>query len=136
MVWIQIDVPSEIKSSRKIIILSKSLSHFQFLKMKIPGPKFYSFDRISHPRPISKSTIDPIWHDWGGGSLISVGGSPQQKAYQTEMFYFQKSVPFSNMKFTEHKFDRLDEISAQKPISHLIDDNIKPNWGTGSQNPE
>ena len=52
------------------------------------------------------------------------------------MLYCQKYVPFSNMKFTEHKFDRLDEISAQKPISQLIDDNMKLNWGTGSQNPE
>ena len=40
------------------------------------------------------------------------------------------------MKFSEHKFDRLDEIFAQKPISQLIDDGMKPNWGTGIQNPE
>ena len=43
------------------------------------------------------------------------------------------------MKFSEHKFDRLDEIFAQKPTSQLIDDGMKPNWGTtstGSQNPE
>ena len=33
------------------------------------------------------------------------------------------------MKFSEHKFDRLDEIFAQKPISQLIDDGMKPNWG-------
>ena len=52
------------------------------------------------------------------------------------MLYFQKSVPFSNMKSSEHKFDRLDEILAHKPISQLNDDDMKPNWGTGSQNPE
>ena len=40
------------------------------------------------------------------------------------------------MKFSEHKLDRLDEIFAQKPISQSIDDSMKPNWGTGSQNPE
>ena len=40
------------------IILSHTLSHFQFLKLKFPGPKFYSFDRISDPQPISQSTID------------------------------------------------------------------------------
>ena len=39
-----------------------------------------------------------------------VGGSPRQKAYQNEKLYFQNPVPFSNMKFSEHKFDRLDEI--------------------------
>ena len=38
------------------------------------------------------------------------------------------------MKFSDHKFDRLGEIFAQKPISQLIDDGMKPNWGTGSQN--
>ena len=27
-------------------------------------------------------------------------------------------------------------IFVQKPISQLIDDGMKPNWGTGSQNPE
>ena len=26
------------------IILSHTLSHFQFLKLQFPGPKFYSFD--------------------------------------------------------------------------------------------
>ena len=43
--------------------------------------------------------------------------------------YFQNPVQFSIMKFSEHKFDRLDEIVAQKPISQLIDDGIgmKPN---------
>ena len=40
------------------------------------------------------------------------------------------------MEISEHTFDRLDEIFAQKPISQLIDDGMKPNWGTGSQNPE
>ena len=40
------------------------------------------------------------------------------------------------MKFSEHKFDRLDETFARKPISQLIDDGIKPNRGTGSQNPK
>ena len=40
------------------------------------------------------------------------------------------------MKFSEHKFDRLDESFAKKLISQLIDDGIKPNWGTGSQNPQ
>ena len=29
------------------------------------------------------------------------------------------------MKFSEHKFDRLDEIFAQKSISQLIDDGTK-----------
>ena len=29
------------------------------------------------------------------------------------------------MKFYEHKFDRQDEIFAQKPISHLIDYGMK-----------
>ena len=40
------------------------------------------------------------------------------------------------MKFSDHKFDRLDDIFAKKPISQLIDDGLKPNWSTGSQNPE
>ena len=40
------------------------------------------------------------------------------------------------MKFSEHKFDRLYDDFAQKSISQLIDDGMKPNWGTGSQNPE
>ena len=40
------------------------------------------------------------------------------------------------MKFSEHKFDRLDESFAQKPIIQLINNGMKPNWGTGSQNPE
>ena len=40
------------------------------------------------------------------------------------------------MKFSEHNFERLDEIFAQKPINQLIDDGIKPNWGTWRQNPE
>ena len=40
------------------------------------------------------------------------------------------------MKFSGHKFDILDEIFAQKPISQLIDGVMKPNWGTGSQNTE
>ena len=40
------------------------------------------------------------------------------------------------MKISERTFDRLDEIFAHKPISQLIDDGMKPNWGTGSQNPE
>ena len=40
------------------IILSHTLSHFQFLKLKFQKPKFYSFDRISDPQPISQTTID------------------------------------------------------------------------------
>ena len=40
------------------------------------------------------------------------------------------------MKFSEHKFDRLDESFAQKSISQLIDDSMRPNWGTRSPNPE
>ena len=40
------------------------------------------------------------------------------------------------MKFSEHKFDRLDELFVQKPIIQLIDDGMKPNWGIGSQNPQ
>ena len=40
------------------------------------------------------------------------------------------------MKFFEYKFDRLDNIFAQKPIRQVIDDGMKPNWGTGSQNPK
>ena len=47
----------EKKWERKII-LSHTLSHFQFLKLKFPGPKFYSFDQISDLQPISQSTID------------------------------------------------------------------------------
>jgi hypothetical protein len=38
------------------------------------------------------------------------------------------------MKFSEHKFYRLDEMFAQKPISQLMDDGMKPNWGSGNQN--
>ena len=40
---------------------------------------------------------------------------------------FQKSLPFSNMKLPEHKFDRLDELFARKPINQLSDDGMKPN---------
>ena len=40
------------------------------------------------------------------------------------------------MEISEHIFDRLDESFAQKPINQLIDDGMKPNWGTGSQNLE
>ena len=68
--------------------------------------------------------------------MIWVGGSSPQKSLQNEKLYFQNSVPFSDMKISEHTFDRLDEIFAHKPISQLIDDGIKPNWGTGSQNLE
>ena len=40
------------------------------------------------------------------------------------------------MKISEHKFDRLelDEIFAHKPISQFINDDMKTNLGTGSQN--
>ena len=68
--------------------------------------------------------------------MIWVGGSSQQKSQQNEKLYFQKSVPFSEMKISEHIIDRLDESFAQKPKSQLIDDGIKPNWGTGCQNLE
>ena len=37
------------------------------------------------------------------------------------------------MEISEHTIDRLDESFAQKPISQLIDDGVKPNCGTGSQ---
>ena len=42
------------------------------------------------------------------------------------------------MKFSGHKFDRLDEKFAQKPIIQLIDDadGMKSNWATESENPE
>ena len=41
------------------------------------------------------------------------------------------------MKISEHTFDRLNEIFAQKPISQLIEDGMKPSWSTGrSQNLE
>ena len=40
------------------------------------------------------------------------------------------------MKISEPTFDRLDEIFAQKTISQLINDGMKPNWGTGNQNLE
>ena len=44
-------------------------------------------------------------------------------------FVFTKSclITFSNMIFSEPKFDRLDELFAKKPISQLIDDCMKPN---------
>ena len=40
------------------------------------------------------------------------------------------------MKICEHKFDRseLDEIFAHKPISQFINDDMKTNLGTESQN--
>ena len=34
------------------------------------------------------------------------------------------------MKVSDHKFDRLDETFAQKPISQLIGYDMKPDWGT------
>ena len=40
------------------------------------------------------------------------------------------------MEISEHTFDRLDEIFAQKPINQLIDYGMKPNLGTRSQNLE
>ena len=40
------------------------------------------------------------------------------------------------MKISEHTFDRLDETFAHKPISQLIDNGMKPNWGTESHNLE
>ena len=106
------------------IILAHSLSHFQFLKRKFLGSKFYSFDWISDLQPISQSTIDGKWYDWGAGILIWVGWSSQQKSQQNEKLYFQKSVPFSEMKISEHIIDRLDESFAQKSISQLIDEGI------------
>ena len=36
-------------------------------------------------------------------------------------------ITFSNMIFSEPKFDRLDELFAKKPISQLIDDGMKQN---------
>ena len=41
--------------------------------------------------------------------------------------YFQNSVPFSDLKICEPTIDRLDEIFAHKPISQLINDDMKPN---------
>ena len=70
------------------------------------------------------------------GSLISVEGRSQQKAEQYEKLYFQNSVPFSDMKISEHTFDRLDVIFAKKPISQLFDNGMKPNLGTGSKSLE
>ena len=52
---------------------------------------------------------------------------PTAESLKNEKLYFQMSVPFSNMKFSEHKFERLDEPFAQKPINQLIDDGMKPN---------
>ena len=85
MVWNQIGV-LEVKISKTI---EKSYCYwpilcpifdFQFLKLKFPGPTFYSFDQISDPQPISQSTMDGKWHVWGAGSLIRVEGSSQQKS--------------------------------------------------------
>ena len=69
---------------------------------------------------------------------LFLSGEAHSRKFQNEKLYFQNPVPFSNMKCSEHKFDRFGVIFAQnqKPISHLIDDGVKPNWGTGSQNPE
>ena len=93
--------------------------------MKFLGSKFYSFGRFVHPQPIGKSTntIDAKWHDWGARSLISVRGSPQQEGKQKEKLYFKNPGPLSNLKFSEYKFDRLDDIFAHKPISQLKTDN-------------
>ena len=44
-----------------------------------------------------------------------------------ELIFFKSCPIFKIMKFSEPKFDRLDEIFAQKPISQLVDDGMKPN---------
>ena len=54
----------------------------------------------------------------------------------TVLTEFLTRSQLENMKFSEHKSDRLDKFFPQKPISQLIEDDIKPNWGSGSQNPE
>ena len=54
---------------------------------------------------------------------------PTAESLTNRNVVFSKSVPFSKMKFAEHKFDRLDEIIANKPICRLIDDDLKPNLG-------
>ena len=60
-------------------------------------------------------------------------GSSLQESEQNENSYFPNTVPFSNTKFSDYKFDRLDGIFNQRPINQLIDDGMKPNWSTGSQ---
>ena len=140
MVWNQIDV-LEVKIPKKgeKIILSHSLFHFQFLKMKFPGPKFNSWDNwMSHLLPITQSIINGIiWYDCSAGSLIPVGGNLLQKALQSQKknSNFPYPVPFPNTKISEQKFDRLGGFFAQWPISQLTEDGMRPNWGTGSQNP-
>ena len=74
-----------------------------------------------------------MWHNWGAKSLIPVGGTKPQKSLQNENSYFRNPVPFSNMIFSEQKFDRFDENFAQWPIIQLTKDGMRPNWGTGSE---
>ena len=62
------------------------LNMIQFLRLTEIS---FRFDWISHPKPISQSTIDGKWHDWGAVSLISVGGRSLQKSLQIENSYFQ-----------------------------------------------
>ena len=76
---------------------------------------------------------------WVGGSSQQKSKSRKRKAENTaenEKLYFQNSVPFSDMKISEHTFDRLDVIFAKKPISQLFDNGMKPNLGTGSKSLE
>ena len=55
---------------------------------------------------------------WSCGDFDFGQRKPTAESLTKQKMDFQKSVPFSNMKFSEHKFDRLDEIFAKKPISH------------------
>ena len=47
-------------------------------------------------------------------------GSSLQESEQNENSYFPNTVPFSNTKFSDYKFDRLDGIFNQRPINQLI----------------
>ena len=79
--------------------------------MQFPGPKFYSFDWISRPQPISQTTnIGAIWHNCGARSLITVGGSPQQKFNKTKIHIFQILSHFQIWKFLNSNLPDLLEF--------------------------
>ena len=58
--------------------------------------------------------------DFGGRKLTA-------EIFTNRKFIFPNSVPFSNLKFSEHKFNRLDRLFAEIPINQLIDEGMKPN---------
>ena len=88
---LEVEIPEKIEKS----YCPNLCPILSFWRQKLPGPKFHSFDQILLKKPISQSTINVKWHNWGR-SLISTRGSPQQKRLTKRKVVFWKScIPLS-----------------------------------------